>query len=91
MDEAKGKWVDELPHVLQAYRTTPRRSTGKTPFFMMYSSKAVIPLEKRFPTMRTDRFNSNLNEQLLFTILDMIKERREVATIKLADYHQRLR
>ena len=31
LEEAKGKRVDELPHVLWAYRTTPRRSTGETP------------------------------------------------------------
>ena len=23
LDDAKGKWVEELPHVLQTYRTTP--------------------------------------------------------------------
>ena len=23
LDDAKGKWVDELPHVLWTYRTTP--------------------------------------------------------------------
>ena len=33
LDEAKGKWMDELPHVLWAYRTTPRRSMSETPFF----------------------------------------------------------
>ena len=31
LDDAKGKWVEELPHVLQTYKTTPRRSTGETP------------------------------------------------------------
>lgn len=33
LDEAKGKWMDELPHVLWAYRTTLRRSMSETPFF----------------------------------------------------------
>ena len=28
LDEAKGRWVEELPHVLWTYRTTPRCSTG---------------------------------------------------------------
>ena len=27
LDVAEGKWVEELPHVLWTYRTTPRRST----------------------------------------------------------------
>ena len=32
LDDTKGRWVDKLPHVLWSYRTTPRRSTGETPF-----------------------------------------------------------
>ena len=31
LDDAKGKWVEELPHVLWTYRTTPRRFTRETP------------------------------------------------------------
>lgn len=43
LNDAKGKWVEELPHVLWMYRTTPRRFTGKTPFSMTYGAKVVIP------------------------------------------------
>ena len=32
LDDAKGRCVEELPHVLWTYRTTPQRSTGETPF-----------------------------------------------------------
>ena len=41
--------------------------------------------------MRTDQFDHKGNEQLLSANLDSIKERREVATIKLAHYHHKLR
>ena len=44
LDDAKGKWVEELPHVLQTYRIMPRKSTGETPFSMTYGAEAVIPL-----------------------------------------------
>lgn len=91
MEEAKGKWVDELPHVLWMYRTTPRRSTGETPFSIMYGLEAVIPLETSFPTMRSNQFNSSSNKQLLSTNLDLAKERREVANVRLAQYQQMLR
>ena len=36
LDDAKGKWVEELPHVLWTYKTTPCRSTRETPFSMTY-------------------------------------------------------
>ncbi|RVX19338.1 hypothetical protein CK203_008716 [Vitis vinifera] len=32
LEQAKGKWVEELPGILWAYRTTPGRPTGNTPF-----------------------------------------------------------
>ena len=57
LDDAKGKWVEELPHVLWTYRTTPHRSTRETPFSMTYGAEAVIPLETGFPTSRTSSFN----------------------------------
>ena len=60
--DAKGKWVEELPHVLWTYRTTPRRSTGETPFSMTYGAEAIIPLETDFPTSRTSSFNSRDND-----------------------------
>ena len=53
LDDAKGRWVEELPHVLWTYRTTPRRLTGETSFSMSYGAEAVIPIETGFPTLRT--------------------------------------
>ena len=77
LDDAKGRWVEELQHVLWTYRTTPRKSTRETPFSMMYGAEAVIPLESGFPTMRSSAFTSNGNDDLLKRNLDLIEERRE--------------
>ena len=81
LDGAKGRWVEELPHVLWTYRTTPRKSTGETPFSMTYGAEAVIPLENGFPTMRTSAFTSNGNSELLKKNLDLIEKRRENAMV----------
>ena len=72
--DAKGKWVEELPHVLWTYQTTPRRSTGETPFSMTYEVEMVIPLETRFPTLRTSSFTLSSNDGLLEKSLDLIEE-----------------
>ena len=77
LDDAKGIWVEELPHVLWAYQTTPRRSTGETPFSMTYGAEAIIPLETSFLTLRTSSFNPTINNELLEKSLDLINERRE--------------
>ncbi|XP_075521512.1 uncharacterized protein LOC142554726 [Primulina tabacum] len=44
--QGKGKeWVEELPSVLWAYRTTPRAPTQETPFNLVHGSEAVLPIE----------------------------------------------
>ena len=87
LDDVKGRWVEELPHVLWTYRTTPGRSTGETPFSMTYEAKTVIPLETSFPMLRTSTFTLSNNDELLGKSLDLIEEGREKAMIQLAYYH----
>ena len=76
LDDAKGKLIEELPHVLWTYRTTLQKSTGETPFSMTYGAEAVNPLENGFPTMRTSTFSSDGNDELLKKSLDMVEEQR---------------
>ena len=86
LDDTKGKWVEELPHVLWTYKTTPRKSTGETPFSMTYGVEAVIPLETGLPTSRTSSFNPSDNDEQLTKSLDLIEEKRENAMVQLAYY-----
>ena len=91
LDDAKGKWVEELPHVLWTYRTMPRRSTGETLFLMTYRAKAVNPLESGFSTTRTSSFSPKDNDEQLARNLDLIEEKRENAMVQLAHYQQKLK
>ena len=91
LDDAKGRWVEELPHVLWTYRTTPHRSTGKTPFSMTYEAETVIPLETSFPMLKTSSFCPSSNNELLEKSLDLIEERRERAMVQLAYYQHKLK
>ena len=90
LDDAKGKWVEELPHILWTYRTTLRGSTGETLFSMTYGAKAVIPLETGFPMLRTSLFTPTSNDNSLEKGLDLIEEWRESVMVQLA-YYQLLR
>ena len=91
LDDAKGRWVEELPHFLWTYQTTPRRSTGETPFSMTSGAEAVIPLETGFPTLKTSSFNPSSNNELLKKSLDFIEERRESVMVQLAYYQHKLK
>ena len=86
LDEAKGRWGEELPHVLRTYQTTSHRLTGEIPFSMTYGSEVVIPLETRFPTLRTSLFTLDNNDKLLERSLDLVNEQREAAMVQLAYY-----
>ena len=91
LDDAKGKWVEELLHVFWTYQTTPCRSTGETLFSMTDGAEVVIPLETGFPTLKTSSFNPSDNNGLLEKSLDFIEERRESAMVQLANYQQKLK
>ena len=91
LDNAKGKWVEKLPHVLWTYQTTPRRSTRDTPFSMTYGAKTVIPLETGFLTLKTSSFSLSSNSELPERSLNLIEERRESAMVQLAYYQHKLK
>uniref|UniRef100_A0A2N9HMM7 Uncharacterized protein n=1 Tax=Fagus sylvatica TaxID=28930 RepID=A0A2N9HMM7_FAGSY len=84
-------WVEELPNILWTYRTTPRCSTGETPFSLTYGVEAVILLEIGLPTIRTKYYDPVTNETSLATDLDLAEEKRDSAFIHLAAYQNGLR
>ena len=45
LDGAKGKWAEDLPNVLWACRTMPRRSIGETSFSLTYGAEVMISAE----------------------------------------------
>ena len=51
----------------------------------------LIPIESGFPTLTTDQFNVKENNRLLLASLNLVKERREMAAMKMAHYQQRLK
>ncbi|XP_017419350.1 uncharacterized protein LOC108329586 [Vigna angularis] len=82
LGEAKGLWVEELPEVLWAYRCTPHGSTGDTPFNLTYGTNAMLPVEVGEPSLRRHITDMTLNDKQIRVNLDILPERREVATIR---------
>ena len=89
LDAAKGKWVDELPGVLWAYRTTARRSTGISPFTLTYGMEAIIPTKIGMPMLRTD-MPKQLSRKSIIKNLDTVDELRKAVAVRVASYHLRL-
>ncbi|GJW08703.1 reverse transcriptase domain-containing protein [Tanacetum coccineum] len=83
-------WVDELPNVLWAHRTSLKQSNGETPFSLTYGSEAVIPAEIGMPTHRTMMIREDENEDELRLNMDLLQERREVAAIREDKYKTKM-
>ncbi|GJZ59866.1 reverse transcriptase domain-containing protein, partial [Tanacetum coccineum] len=79
-------WMDELPHVIWAHRTTTKSNNGETPFSLVYSSKVVVPIEISVETKRIKEFEVRQNKKRLREDLDILKEPREIASIIEAYY-----
>ncbi|KAL0440070.1 UNVERIFIED_CONTAM: hypothetical protein Slati_2490000 [Sesamum latifolium] len=90
LERVGGNWAEELTSVLWAYRTTPRGSTGETPFSLVYDTEAIIPAELGMPSHRVMNFSEECNENLLRKNLDLIEELREKSLsthTKIQEYH----
>ncbi|CAL2247724.1 unnamed protein product [Prunus armeniaca] len=91
LEGAEGKWVDELPGVLWAYRTTKRRSTGETPFSLTYGTEAIIPPHVTVPSIGIEVGNIEQNSEQMRLNLDLLEGEREKAIVRVASYQQRLK
>ena len=86
LERAKGVWLDELPGVLWAYKTTLRTPTGETPFKLAYGSEAVILAEVHMANHRVMTYQDKDNEEQLHLNLDLIDEVRTDAEHRTARY-----
>nr|CAE02825.1 OSJNBa0043A12.30 [Oryza sativa Japonica Group] len=84
-------WIEELPAVLWASRTTPSRATGETPFFLVYGAEAVLPSELTLRSPRATMYCEADQDQLRRDDLDYLEERRRRAALRAARYQQSLR
>ncbi|XP_042400865.1 uncharacterized protein LOC121990876 [Zingiber officinale] len=90
LDHVGSNWVEELPSILWAYRTTPRESTGLTPFHLVYDNEAVVPIEIGVPPVRKTLYDEGNIERRLAE-LDLISETRDRTAARLEAYRQRMR
>lgn len=64
MDEHGVKsWRSMLPYALFADRTSPRRSHGKSPFYLLHGYEPIIPIETDIPTWRVQAWDPNMSTE----------------------------
>jgi len=80
------KWVEELSSVMWRLRTTPRRATKYTPFFMVYSSEAVLPIDLEYGSPQFKAYNEQTNKETRENAVDQLEEARDMALLNSARF-----
>nr|XP_051204971.1 uncharacterized protein LOC127318531 [Lolium perenne] len=91
LERVAGCCAEELPSVLWAIRTTPNRSTGFTPFFLVYGAEAVMPTDIAYDSPRVTNYAEDENERARHDYIDLLNEARDLALSTTAIYQQGLR
>ncbi|KAK8934446.1 hypothetical protein KSP39_PZI014383 [Platanthera zijinensis] len=96
VENLRGSWVEQLPSVLWALRTTPSSATGETPFKLSHGSEAVIPVEFEVESPRVTAARRGDEEWLVDNgeeqrlSLDLVEELRELASIRQEEVKRRM-
>ena len=79
LKESDTHWVKELDSVLWGLWTTPNRTTGFTPFFMVYGAEAVLPCDIIHDSPRVRMYEEREAELDRQDSLDALEEERDMA------------
>ncbi|KAM0852077.1 hypothetical protein ACQ4PT_052009 [Festuca glaucescens] len=90
LEQSVGCWIEEFPAVLWSLRTTPNRSTGFTPFFLVYGAEAVLPADIEHDLPRVTLYTEEDTKEAHEDGVDLLEEARELALSRSAIYQQSL-
>ena len=90
LEDLKGKWVEYLPEVLWAYRTTRKSATQETPFALAFGTEAVAPVEVGLKSSRIELASVEYNDEALRLNLDLLDEKRGQVLKRTEDYQRKM-
>jgi hypothetical protein len=76
LERTAGCWVEELPSMLWSLWTTPNRSTDYTPFFLVYGSEAVLPVDVEFDSPKAVMYTEKEAEEARQDGVNLLEEAR---------------
>ena len=89
LEDLKGKWVEYLPEVLWAYKTTRKSTTQETPFALAFGTEAMAPIEIGLKSPRIEFSSMERNEEALRLNLDLVDEKHEQVLKRTEDYQRK--
>ena len=89
LEGLKDKWVEYLPEVLWAYKTTRKSATQETPFALAFGTEAVAPIEIGLKSPRIELESVEHNGEALCLNLDLLDEKRDQVLKRTEDYQRK--
>ena len=65
LEDLKGNWVEYLPEVLWAYKTTQKSATRETPFTLAFGTEVVTPVEVGIKSPKIELASEEHNDEAL--------------------------
>lgn len=69
-------------------KINPRKSTGETPYSLIYGTEVLIQIEVDYQSLKTQVFDPELNETGLKSNLDFLKQRRETVELRCKAFQE---
>jgi hypothetical protein len=79
LEHSASYWVEELPSVLWGLCTTPNRSVGFTPFFLVNGAEAMLPTNIEFDAPRVVQYTEKQAKEAREDGVNLLEEAREQA------------
>jgi hypothetical protein len=85
-----GRWVTKLRVVLWSLRTSPSQAIGNTPFFMVYSTEAILPIDLDYGVPRVMMYVEPEAKEFLEDALDQLDEAHDITLLHSTKYQHAL-
>ena len=86
-----GRWFKELPAVVWGLRTQASRSTGVSPYFLVYGSEATLPADVAFRAPRVENYDEEQAAAVRTEDVDRAEEKCLITYVRTAKYLEGLR
>jgi hypothetical protein len=86
-----GKWIKELPNALWGLRTQPSKSTGQSPYFLVYGSEAILAVDVMWDSPAVEQYDEGISEDSRRVDIDGLKEARCATLVQSTRYLEGIR
>jgi hypothetical protein len=86
-----GKRIKELPNALWGLRTQPSKPTGQSPYFLVYGSEAILPIDVMWDSPAVEQYDEGISEDSRRVDIDGLEEARCAALVQSARYLKGIR